>query len=94
LDPDRFDDPAGVDLARSSARSHLPFNHGFRACIGAALAGADLREAVRSVASYFPSLEFHDWREPPSFRGFINRSFRPLHVILGHSAATSTEVKA
>jgi cytochrome P450 len=80
-DPARYDCPAQVDLHRKGARDHLAFNTGPRACVGSALARAEIGEAVSAAMARLPGLRLDPDFPPPRFASFYVRSFRPLHVV-------------
>ena len=79
-DPARFGCPAQIDLERDSWRDHLAFSVGPRTCAGAALARAEVQEAVAKSLEWLPNLRLDPDAEPPRFKGFTLRSFRPLHA--------------
>lgn len=54
-DPDRFEDPDGIHLARPS-NQHLGFGHGVHHCLGAQLARMELQEALRALVTRMPGL--------------------------------------
>lgn len=56
-DPDAFDHPDTIDLARPSPRSHVTFGWGVHLCIGAPLARAEARIALETL------LESTNWVE-------------------------------
>lgn len=82
-DPLQFGCPHELDLKRSGARAHLSFLTGSRTCPGAALARAELVAAVRALLDRYPDIALDVEAEPPSFRGFMFRSYRPLNVRVG-----------
>jgi cytochrome P450 len=71
-DPDRFDDPERLDVARPEPRP-LSFGGGIHHCLGAALARVEGQEAiggfVRRFASVTPGRDEVDWRENFTLRG-------------------------
>jgi cytochrome P450 len=54
-DPRAFDDPQFFDIARTPNR-HLGFGHGVHFCLGAHLARAEARLALRNLIERFPDL--------------------------------------
>jgi cytochrome P450 len=82
-DPAAFTCPQDVDLTRTPAKKHLAFGIGPRACPGAALARAEIRDAVKSVFTRLPNVRLDANAPPPVFDGFYTRSWRPLHVVFG-----------
>jgi cytochrome P450 len=52
-DPDQFEDPDRIDIARDPNR-HVTLGHGVHYCLGAALARLELRIAVGSFLARFP----------------------------------------
>ncbi len=79
-DPEKYTCPAQIDLARATPRDHLAFNVGPRSCIGAALARAEIRDAIGILLDRVSGLRLDSAAEPPRFRFHYIRSFRPLHV--------------
>lgn len=57
-DPKHYEHPNEVDLARKTPGDHMAFIFGPRTCVGAALARAELQEAVRIVAERLPGLRW------------------------------------
>ena len=80
-DPARYEDPHDVRLDRPAPRDHFGFHYGPRMCVGAALARAELQEGVRHVLERMPDLRLDPDAEPPEFKGFLMRSWRPLHAV-------------
>jgi cytochrome P450 len=80
-DPARYERPDDVDLHRTAPRDHLSFYFGARACTGQALARAELEEIVSVVLERLEDLRLDPDAEPPSYREFLMRSWRPLHVL-------------
>lgn len=57
LDPTVFDDPGTFDITRTSpGQPHLTFGAGIHYCLGAALAKAELQEALPILATRLPDL--------------------------------------
>jgi cytochrome P450 len=54
-DPEHFEDPATLDVTRD-ARSHLAFGAGVHACLGQALARAELKVVFPKLFGRFPDL--------------------------------------
>jgi cytochrome P450 len=79
-DPRRYVCPAEIDLDRTRLYDHLAFGYGGRMCIGAGLARAEVQEAIAAVLDRLPRLRLDETAEPPRYRGFMLRSFRPLNV--------------
>jgi cytochrome P450 len=80
-DPHRYPDAGEIELDRRSPRDHLTFSFGPRTCAGAQLARAEVQEAVAALVERLPGLRLDPDAEPPSFHGFLMRSYRPLHVL-------------
>lgn len=79
-DPQRFDRPHELDLARTNNR-HLTFGWGEHFCLGASLARIEGRVALPRIARRFPEIELAD--EPLSWRdGILTRGVTslPLNV--------------
>jgi len=79
-DPERFTCPNDIDLNRDRWREHLAFSVGPRTCAGAALARAEVQESVAKLLERYPKLWLDPDAEPPQLRGFLLRSYRPLHA--------------
>ncbi len=54
-DPERFPDPAALDLTRATA-GHLAFGHGVHQCLGQQLARIELRVGFSALLARFPAL--------------------------------------
>ncbi|GAB3499501.1 cytochrome P450 [Amycolatopsis cihanbeyliensis] len=54
-DPDRFDEPDRLDLARPAA-GHLAFGHGVHQCLGQQLARIEMRAGFAALLEEFPGL--------------------------------------
>jgi cytochrome P450 len=54
-DPDRFGDPAALDVTRNAA-GHVAFGHGLHHCLGAPLARLEGEIAFRTLLDRFPGL--------------------------------------
>lgn len=80
-DPARFGCPNQVDLERDAWREHLAFSVGPRTCAGAALARAEMEESVSKLLERLPNLRLDPDAEAPTLRGFLLRSYRPLHAL-------------
>jgi cytochrome P450 len=61
-----FPDPHAfrIDRPVSELRRHIAFGHGTHACIGSALARAELRTALRTVLTRLPGLALDPDRPP------------------------------
>ncbi|MGC2997334.1 cytochrome P450 family protein [Streptomyces sp. G35A] len=80
-DPARFPSPDRFDISRD-ARGHVAFGHGIHHCLGAPLARAEARIAVRSLLERAPdlSLDIHPaaitWRPGLMIRGPLSLPIR------------------
>lgn len=92
-DPDRYECPHDIDLHRKNARDHMAFGSGPRVCVGAALARAEMEEAIDAVLSRLDGLRANPDGRPAAYHGFQLRHFRPVDVafdgILPSSAGTA-----
>ncbi|MBA2447271.1 MAG: cytochrome P450 [Chloroflexi bacterium] len=79
-DPEHYSEPAQLDLHRRAFRNHLAFNVGPRHCVGAGLARAEAHEAMDALLTRLPNPRLDPTAEAPHYAGFVNRSFRPLHL--------------
>ncbi len=81
-DPDAFTDPGEFRIDRDPAelRSHLAFGIGPHACIGSALARAELRIAFETLFRRLPGLELDPDRPPVRNDILIINGFRELHI--------------
>ena len=80
-DPAKYACPAAVDLGRTLPKEHLAFNAGPRNCVGAALARAEMIDAIDMLLERVKNLRLDPAAPPPTFRFHYTRSFRPLHVL-------------
>ena len=55
-DPEAFDDPDAFDITRERATAQMTFGSGIHFCMGAALARAELQEALPLLARRMPQL--------------------------------------
>jgi cytochrome P450 len=79
-DEKHFADADDVAFNRRAPRDHLGFGFGPRTCVGMALARVELQEATSGVLERLDGLRLDSGSAPPSYHGFILRSYRPLHV--------------
>jgi len=84
-DEQRFACPHEIQFDRKAPRDHLSFSFGPQSCGGAALARAEIQEAVARVLERLPNMRLDAQAEPPAYTGFLLRSFRPLHVLFDPS---------
>ncbi|MFJ2025308.1 cytochrome P450 [Streptomyces sp. NPDC087897] len=79
-DPERFDDPDTLDLARRD-NQHLGYGHGIHYCLGAPLARLEGRTALATLLKRLPDLRLA--ADPADLRwrgGLIMRGLRTLPV--------------
>ena len=86
-DEEHYADADGVALDRRAPRDHLGFGFGPRTCVGMALARVELQEATAAALARLDGLRCDLAAPPPAYRGFILRSYRPLHVLFTATAA-------
>lgn len=81
-DPAVFPNPDRFDIFRSDASRHLAFAHGPHFCIGAGLARAETRAAVRALLTQLPSLRLAPAGASgtPAPQGLVFRKPPALHV--------------
>ncbi|WP_447643805.1 cytochrome P450 [Nocardioides zeae] len=84
-DPAVFDDPHVFDSARPNANAHLAFSSGAHYCLGAALARAEARIALRMLHERFPDLRVDG--EPVRRETRVLRGFERLPVTPGRVPA-------
>jgi cytochrome P450 len=77
--------PHAVDLDREGPlrpRDHLAFSFGPRTCAGAALARAEIQEAVAAMLRWFPDLTMDESPDlpPTTYQGFALRSYTPVRA--------------
>jgi cytochrome P450 len=68
-DPRSFEDPDVFDVSRESTTQQMTFGSGIHHCLGAALARAELQEALRVLAQHIGDLKLDgviEWK-PPTF---------------------------
>jgi cytochrome P450 len=76
-DPDVFDDPDALDVAREH-NPHVTFGAGIHFCLGAPLARIELETSFRTLLERIPSLELVS--EPRWKPGYIIRGLEELRV--------------
>ena len=76
-DPDRFDRPDELDIARPDVQS-LTFSHGIHYCLGAALARLEGQEVFKALTRRLPGLELAE--EPVHRDHFVLRGYRAVHL--------------
>ncbi len=84
-DPVKHPDPDRFELGRKGYLGHLAFNVGPRHCAGAWLARMEAYEAILALLA-LPGLCLDPDAEPPQMSGFVSRTFRPLHILVGRPA--------
>jgi cytochrome P450 len=78
-DPEAFDDPDTFDITRERATAQMTFGSGIHFCMGAALARAELQEALPLLAQRMPGLTRNgdiEWK--PSTFGIWGPARLPL----------------
>ncbi|HEY1651630.1 MAG TPA: cytochrome P450 [Acidimicrobiales bacterium] len=78
-DPEAFDDPDVFDITRERATAQMTFGSGIHFCMGAALARAELQEALPLLAQRMPGLRRNgevEWK--PSTFGIWGPARLPL----------------
>jgi hypothetical protein len=76
-DPDEF----RIDRDPLEIRRHLSFGHGAHACVGAAMARAELRAAIQTLLTRLPGLQLHPTRPAERNRSFFVNGFSSLPVV-------------
>jgi cytochrome P450 len=86
-DPEAFDDPATFDITRERSAAQMTFGSGIHFCMGAALARAELQEALPLLARRLPGLARNgevEWK--PSTFGIWGPARLPIRFTpTGHS---------
>jgi len=83
--PDRFEHPSDFDITAERQSQHLTFGSGIHHCLGAALARAELQEALTVLAATFETVSLDGpatWK--PSTFGIWGPSHLPLRFTLAH----------
>jgi cytochrome P450 len=78
-DPEAFDDPDTFDITRERSTAQMTFGSGIHFCMGAALARAELQEALPLLARRMPGLTRNgdiEWK--PSTFGIWGPARLPL----------------
>ena len=82
-DPEVFEDPARLDVARDP-NPHVSFGAGVHFCLGAALARLELQTSFGTVLRRLPELELLE--EPVWKPGYVIRGLESLRVRVGRPA--------
>ncbi|MEW2521650.1 cytochrome P450 [Actinacidiphila alni] len=90
-DPRQFHAPGTVDLDRPNLKTHVAFNVGPRYCVGAALSRGEEVEVISQLLTRYRSLRRDGAAEPPRYRGYMPRSFSPLHAVVEPTAQDERE---
>jgi hypothetical protein len=79
-DPKVFTDPDAFDITRDvkELRQHLSFGKGIHACVGMALARAQLRIGLRVLLDRLPDLQLDTTRAPQRYTTILVRRFSHL----------------
>jgi cytochrome P450 len=80
-DPNHYEHADEIDLERKAPRDHMAFVFGPRTCVGAALARAELQEALRLVAQRLPGLRWDPQAEIPALVTTSIRRDKNLPVV-------------
>ncbi len=91
LDPDVYDDPTRFDVTRQHPKQQLTFGSGIHFCLGAALARAELQEALPVLARRMPDLRLDgpvEWK--PQTVGIWGPATLPLVFGSRSGGAVST----
>ncbi len=84
LDPEVYEDPADFDVEREHPKQQLTFGSGIHFCLGAALARAELQEALPLLARRLPELQLDgpiEWK--PQTVGIWGPAVLPLRFTPG-----------
>jgi len=88
-DPQQFEAPDDVRVDRRNAKTHVAFNVGPRYCVGAALSRGEELEVVKQLLDRYDRISWDETAEPPTYRGYMPRSFSPLNVVLERTSAVA-----
>lgn len=80
-DPEMFDDPHRLDIARPNAARHLSFGIGIHHCLGARIAALQLNAILRALLGRFP--EIGAVRDPAYLQSNFVCGIKHLAVHLG-----------
>lgn len=84
-DPEVYEEPNVFDITRERDTAHMTFGAGIHFCMGAALARAELQEALPLLARRMPGLARNgDIRWKPSSFGIWGPARLPLRFAPGH----------
>ena len=70
-----------VDRPATELRKHIAFGHGSHACIGSALARAELRIALRTVLTRLPGLDLDPDRAPRRSTSFTVNGYTSVPIV-------------
>lgn len=82
-DPEAFSDPDAFRIDRDplELRRHLAFGHGSHACVGASLARAELRCALRTLLTRLPGIEPDPTRDRVRNKSFFINGYAAFPVV-------------
>lgn len=67
-DPEKFPEPARLDVERANANRHLAFGYGIHGCIGAMLARKELEVAIRQLLTRLGEISLAPGQKPPTHK--------------------------
>ena len=79
-DPAHYPAPEEFRLDRVAPRDHFAFHFGPHTCVGAALARAELAEAVKAMVERLPDMRLTQGAQQPAMKGWLVRSYAPLQI--------------
>ena len=77
-DPEKFEDPDRLDVARENARSHMTFGWGRHKCLGAGLARIELAMAIKEIAERIPHIRLVEGQKLEFTESLVFRG--PTHL--------------
>ena len=88
-DPDRFAEPADIDVRRERITQHLAFSQGIHHCLGSTLARSELRVSIERLLARLHDIQLVSGHEPEHLPSLMVRGLKELHLSFTPARATT-----